>query len=73
MTDCITSFQESLLDAYKYVDERTLQFKDGLKDCDKGLQSRKGGVVSQESARCLRDLLPVFEENLLCHCFLEFK
>lgn len=61
------------MDAYKYADESTLQFKDERKDWNTSLWSRKEGAILQESARRLRDLLSSPTANILCYCFSEIK
>lgn len=73
MTDSLMSFQEDLSDAYKCVDTNTPYFKDEVEKGESLSRGRKGGVVSQESVRRLRDLLLSPAANIPCYCFLTFK
>lgn len=65
----LMSFQAVLSNAYKYADKNTFMLQDEVRKSEYMVQGRKGGLMLQESARRLRDLLPFLAANHLSSRF----
>lgn len=73
MNDCIKSFKYTLIDAYKYADRDTLQFKEGIDISMNKFRSTKEWSFPHESSRRLIELLPHAATNVLQYCLRKVK
>lgn len=68
MTDCVMSFESTLINAYNFVDCNSLQFKEGIDIRMKTFGNRNGGSIPQKRTRRLEQLLPHAATKFLQCC-----